>query len=260
MAEGEAALSRKHKGVSAKKLFELAARTAAASGDTKTIDRLTKAAEELKRKDFTEILDAVALVGSARRVSGPGAGLNLDSYPADKVVLFNSYADQIKAAKNLGSKAQLDDLEKLIRGTTDFPDALKNALTKYVGEARNGLPSDPDAEMDVMAKLATATRAAKSFAVSKVQIKNSTKGTVTFTLSGTTQAKTLKAGDVASYTVRVEGYWTNQTPVTDKVPYAVSSNVKTLLYAAGATGGKAHTGKYEFTGDPKKPTLKESDF
>jgi len=260
LAEGEAALSRKHKGLSAGKLFDLAARTAKASGDKATMERLTKAAEQMKRKDFNESLENIALVGSAGRTGGPAAGINLDSYPAEKVVLFNSFVDQIKAAKNLSSKAQIDDLEKQIRGTSDFPDALKSALGKYIAEVRRDLPpAEPDSEMDVLAKLATATRAAKSFTEAKVQIKNSTTEPVTFTLSGTLQPKTLKAGQVGSYSVRLEGYWTPQTPESEKVPYAVQNKVKTLLYGSGTKAGKVHTGKYEFVGDPKMPMLKESE-
>jgi len=160
LAEGERVLFRTHKSISADQVLSMAAKVAAEKKDTKTLDRLARALDALKKTDLA------AQVASAQKLSlvsrAPDAALAM---PADKLsqevfLLFRDTLDNITAAKIDGDGETLDIIIQLTPKMTRIPDAQRKYLVKTATQARAALGTDasPDPVAEAFDKLLDASR------------------------------------------------------------------------------------------------------
>ncbi len=181
LAEGEKALGRKHKSVSSAKLFDVAVGLAQQQKDKDTLAKLGKAAKDGGNKDLTEMVEkAEKLVAGMRKVDPDAAALAKAT--SEQKVVFRSLAEQIRSAKTLGDRTELEGLEKSIGKMDDFDAGLKAALLQKVSAAKEDLPPKSDPQMDVLARLASASRMVNgggAFVVVKVTLENLTGDPVT---------------------------------------------------------------------------------
>lgn len=156
LAEGERILLRPHKGITAEAVLKLALKAAADRKDKATLERLGKAVQAPGREGLREPYElAVKLAASPRRT---GPTIAVDQMDPTAIVVFRSYLDQIRSAKNLGDRETLRSLEEGVRGLTELDVKLRGHLTSLINEAKQGLPEQPDPELDVMRRLALASR------------------------------------------------------------------------------------------------------
>src|SRR5262249_39754484 len=140
LAEGERAVGRKHKAITSDTLFRLAVSAAHDKRDKATLARIGKAAEEAKNEDLIDLVDkTVKLVEAGRKVDAEGAAVER-AEPAHRVV-YRSMAEEIRAAKSLANRGQLEGLKKQVDGLDPFDPKLKTMLSKQVSDAVDKLPS-----------------------------------------------------------------------------------------------------------------------
>ena len=156
LAEGERVVKRPHKSLPAEKILLLATRAAGESHDKETLARLDQAAKELKYEKLAAAVEVGQKLASAARKVDPPVGL--DQAAPEVVILYRGFAEQIRTAKTLGSKQQLDSLEKAVRSADEMGEKLKTSLVKQIAEARSAVPEKADPELDVLASLAMASR------------------------------------------------------------------------------------------------------
>jgi hypothetical protein len=199
LAEGERVLLRPHKAVSSDTVFRLAAKVAADKRDKETLNRLGRAAKELKKDELAAVVAAAVRLAGGSRKPDPAVSVALDQVSAEAVVLYKSFAAEIKSAKAIGSKSQLDVLEQSLK-SAELDERLKGPLLKQLAEARSALPEKGDPELDVLGRLAMASRAVRpSAATVNVTLINKAGVGVTFHVSGGTANQSLAAGASSTF-------------------------------------------------------------
>ncbi|HKI37297.1 MAG TPA: hypothetical protein VKA46_35920 [Gemmataceae bacterium] len=195
LAEGERVLLRPHKAVTSDKLFRLAAKVAAEKRDKETLARLGRAAKELKNDELAKAVAAAATLAGGARKPDPSVSVALDQVRPETVVLYQSFVQEIKSAKSIGSKAQLDALETSVKAAEELDEKLRTPLLKQISDARGALPEKGDPELDVLARLAMASRGgARTVPRISVSLLNKTGGPVTFRVTGNDRDQSLPAG------------------------------------------------------------------
>jgi hypothetical protein len=180
LAEGERALSRKHKAVNSEKLLRLAVDFAHDKRDKETLGRIGKAAKEAKNEDLISLVETTQKLVDLGRKVDPDAAAVEQASPAHAVV-FRSLTEEIRAAKSLANRGEIDGLEKTIGKLDPYDSKLKAMLLKQVAAARKALPPKDDPDMDVLARLASASRSTKgggAFVTMEVTLENATKETI----------------------------------------------------------------------------------
>jgi len=158
VAEGERVLMRTHKLTPADKLFGLAAKLAQEAQDQATLDRLTKAADQLGKKDLLAQLQSSKKLGGATRDAGPS--VSLDNLTADEVSAYGMYSTRLKQARVAGDGATLHELVEEIRGNTALTEPSRKHLMYLIEHASAALPKDagPDGVVQTLSKLGDASR------------------------------------------------------------------------------------------------------
>jgi hypothetical protein len=157
LAEGERVLLRSHKGVTAAQVLSAAARIAAEKRDTKTLQRLARAAEAQKRDELAEQVRAALKLAKASRAA-PALKVQLDQANLDDLAALKATLEQISAAKLSGDTAMLDLIVKESR-TMQVTEAQRKTVLKAASEARAALKdSKSDDVASALNKLAGISR------------------------------------------------------------------------------------------------------
>jgi hypothetical protein len=153
LAEGERVLLRSHKGVTAEQVLTAAARIATEKGDSKTLQRLARAADAQKREGLATQVRAGLLKSKASRSGNPALKVQIDQADLDDVAALKALLEQITAARLSGDTAMLaliardartvrgTDLQRkmVLKAVTDAQAALKEAKGDDVASALNKL-------------------------------------------------------------------------------------------------------------------------
>ena len=161
LAHGEKVLLREHKGVSSKRLFELALNVAADKSDQATLKRLEKALRGKTDADLLALLDIALRTGDKKRKVDPFAA---ESKSPESLVLYKAMIDEIKLAKSLNDRASLENLHKSIGNLSELTAQQRTQLVSQVKESLGTVAKTADPEDDYLAQLARGSRGAKKVA------------------------------------------------------------------------------------------------
>lgn len=142
LAEGERVLFRSHKSITADQVLAAAVKVAAERRDLKTLGRLAKALDALKK---TELAGEVALaqkLASASRTISPALAVPVDAMPPDIFLLFRDTLESIISAKLAGDGETLDIIIQLTPKMTRLPEARRKYLVKMASDARASLQKE----------------------------------------------------------------------------------------------------------------------
>ncbi len=142
IATGEAALKSKYP-LPLKGLLKVTLRTATMKRDTATLDRLIALAKSL---NHDEIVLAATLAKSNRRSGNDNFMVALDQMPADEVSVVRGWMGQIYNATAMGSREDLEDMQKRLEANAQLDSRIVAELSKRVRTALTALPVQTDVE------------------------------------------------------------------------------------------------------------------
>jgi hypothetical protein len=159
LAEGERVLLRSHKGVTATQVLTAAARIAAEKRDTRTLQRLARAAKLLKREGLEEQVRGALKLAKTSRAAEPALKVQLDQADLDDLGAVKAVLDQVSAARLAGDSKVLDLIVKDVPGMDRLTGAQKKLVLNAANEARAALKdSKNDDVADAMNKLSGISR------------------------------------------------------------------------------------------------------
>lgn len=142
IATGEAALKSKYP-LPFAGLLKVTLRTATMKRDTATLDRLIRLAKSLNND---EIVLAATLAKSNRRSGNDSFMVALDQMPADDVSVVRGWMGQIYNATAMGSREDLEDMQKRLDSNAQLDSRIVAELSKRVRTALTALPAQTDVE------------------------------------------------------------------------------------------------------------------
>lgn len=142
IAAGEAALKSKYP-LPLSGLLKVTLRTATMKRDTATLDRLIALAKSLNND---EIVLAATLAKSNRRSGNDSFMVALDQMPADDVSVVRGWMGQIYNATAMGSREDLEDMQKRLDANAQLDSRIVAELSKRVRTALTALPAQTDVE------------------------------------------------------------------------------------------------------------------
>ena len=142
IAAGEAALKSKYP-LPLTGLLKVTLRTATMNRDTATLGRLITLAKSLNND---EIVLAATLAKSNRRSGNDSFMVALDQMPADEVSVVRGWMGQIYNATAMGSREDLEDMQKRLESNAQLDSRIVAELSKRVRTALTALPAQTDVE------------------------------------------------------------------------------------------------------------------
>lgn len=154
----EEILYRSHALIEANQLLELAVRMATESMDKETLDRLSKAVDNLKNdKLAVQIKVAQSLAGEARAFD-PSLSVNVREMDAATYTRYRQQLEGIRAAKLAGDIDYLAKAESSLASVTGLHEKEKSFLQKQIKEARTSIPENAAGVNAALSKLTSASR------------------------------------------------------------------------------------------------------
>jgi hypothetical protein len=142
LAEGERVLFRTHEGVTAEQVLAMATRTALERRDSKTLGRLAKACDALKRTDLAAQASTALRYASGTRDVDPALALSADRTSPEAFVLMRDSLESILDAKVMGDVDSLNIMIQMAPKMAVLPEAQRKHLVKLATAARDVLPKD----------------------------------------------------------------------------------------------------------------------
>lgn len=149
LAEGERVLLRPHSGgVTAAALLEVALRLATDSGDGATLDRIGRAAAQLKLAELEARIAAARALGQANRSTPAGPNVPIAELHPTTLEVYRWLQDQIRLASAIGDRDTLQELHDTAPEYADLTDALQQAIQAEAKTALAALPAAAPEDAD----------------------------------------------------------------------------------------------------------------
>ncbi|MCA9247444.1 MAG: hypothetical protein KDA42_10025 [Planctomycetales bacterium] len=161
-AEGEQELKRERKGFSAASLLNVALRAASDSQDKEVIARIAEAAKSLGRDEMLPPIQIALKLADAPRKVEEGPKVPLRELSPEAMVLFRTFAKEIKVCRAIGDRKGLEDLRVTIIQLDELHERQKEYLTEKLIDGLAAVPAAPDASTAALSQLAGVPRRAKA--------------------------------------------------------------------------------------------------
>jgi len=158
MAEGERELGRERKGFSAESLLNVALRTASDSRDKEALARLAKAVVAMDKQELLEPIEVALKLADAPRKLDPGPQVPLRELTPEAMVLFKTFAREIKICRTICDRAGLDNLRVTIAQLDGLHIRQREYLTKKLIDGLAAVPAQPNPGTAALSLLAGISR------------------------------------------------------------------------------------------------------
>lgn len=160
LTEGEQALGRPRKGLSAADLLKGTLRIAREKKDRATLDKLATLVKARGDKELLADVATAQKLARAPRKSAVALTAPDDLSPEAQAV-YKSFVEEIRLSKSLGDADRLGQLEKGVSLLRELPEKQRTQLALLVKEAKAEAPEKGDREAQVLSRLARSSRAVK---------------------------------------------------------------------------------------------------
>ena len=157
-AEGEKALARPRRGISADVLLDLALKSAVEAADTETLTRLQQAATVLDKPYFLEQVVAASKLANTTRAGDSDLLIPVDGTTEDEFWKIKEYTESIRRAQLLGDVEGIEQLATAMDQEESLPQEHLDYLKKLASEARAAMPEKADPTVSMLKKLSDASR------------------------------------------------------------------------------------------------------
>lgn len=202
LADGERALGRPHKGLSAQQAANLAAMRAAQQRSREAAERLAKLAAQHKMQALAAKAAALKKVAAKSRDTKEDVCVSIADTTPEAFAQLREIRQRIETARTLGLKKDLDSIESEAAEFGELKDSHREAVKKMVAQARASMPAEPLEDADAMSKLISQSRSlvGDNSNMFTYYITNTTRQTQRFSLHGSGREYTLAAGKRGQYT------------------------------------------------------------
>ena len=159
MTEGEGALKRPHKAISAEKVLDMAIRVASRQRDKETLDRLTKALEARGNKDRADQLALASTLASSARAAEPTVSVSVGEMSPESYKELHKFFHAVNAARVAGDVKAFVRLKDELEDLVELTESQRDQLRKMLAQTQASVPkTDGDETVETLNKLTAASR------------------------------------------------------------------------------------------------------